>query len=490
MTFSAKIPPKMTPTEAKALLKELERRAGRVDGHVEEAHASLRPKGNSYKFMQAMHPKQRTFVTDKATLKAALCTRRAGKTTGAAYAIVHAAHEYDDALIPYVTITRENAQKVMWHELKLLNRRWQWGVTFNESTLTATFPNGSRVWLLGAKDKDDIERLRGSKYPLAVLDEAASFGPHIEELLLAVIIPALSDYDGTMLLIGTPGSIPNGLFFRVTTGAPGTEGWSVHKWTQQDNTFLPESARDLETIRGKLGLDVSDPRWRREYLGEWVLDDHSLVYKFSWGRNTYTALPENIDWNFCLGVDLGFEDDTAFVVGAYSEHSPVFYVVETYAEQHMDITSVAARVKALEERYVFSRKIVDAGALGKMIKEELASRHGVYLDPAEKKNKLGFIEQINSDFLMGRVLIPEGEEELINELTTLPWHPEKREEHPKYKNHRADALLYAWRDSRHYVGSTPEVDSRTREQIREDEYEARLARQYAEGEERPWYNVF
>lgn len=489
MTLVPKVPPKMSPAEAKALLKELERRAGKVDGHIEEAHASLLPAGRSYKFMKAMHPKQRAFVEDTSTLKAALCTRRAGKTTSAVYAIAKAALEYDDALIPYVTITRENAQKVMWHELKLMNRRWEWGVSFNESTLTATFPNGSRVWLLGAKDKDDIDRLRGAKYPLAVLDEAASFGPHIEELLLGVIIPALSDYDGTMLLIGTPGVIPSGLFFRVTTRAPGTEGWSVHKWTQQDNTFLPDSARDLETIRGKLGLDASDPRWRREYLGEWVLDDSSLVYKFMWGRNTYTKLPEDVQWDFCLGVDLGFEDDTAFVVGAYSQYSPHFYVVETHAEQHMDISAVAERVKALDSKYVFSRKVVDAGALGKMIKEELASRHGVYLEPAEKKNKLGFIEHINSDFLTGRVLIPEGEEELIEELTTLPWHPEKREEHPKYKNHRCDALLYAWRDSRHYVGSAPEVETRTPEQVREDEYEARLARQYAENAERSWYDV-
>lgn len=473
----------LTEIEKRAVLKEAQKRFG-APAAQQEAKLDLRQQERTHAFMKALHSHQLAFASDPSRRKAALCTRRAGKSTVACFMMIKAALDYDGCLVPYITITRENAQKMMWKELKHLNRRFSFGMEFNETSLTAVFPNGSSIWLMGAKHKDDIERLRGPKYPLAVLDEAASFGPHIEALLLEVLAPALRDYLGTMVMIGTPGPIPAGLFYEVTSGL--RKNWSVHKWSLADNPFLPAEARDLEKIKEDEGMDETVPRFQREYLGLWSTDDNNIIYRFNYARNTYTVLPED-DYYFNLGVDLGFDDDTAFVVGAYSHHSPNFYIIDTFKAPKMDITSVALKIQELEQKYPFTRKVVDSGALGKMIVAELTSRHGLTLEPAEKKDKLGHIEQFNSDLLMGRILVPETAKDLIDEYTTLPWAEGRREEHPAYANHLADAALYAWRDSRHYAGVARSVDPRTREQIRDDEEEERMMRKHSSQEH--WYDL-
>jgi hypothetical protein len=472
----------ITTAEAKAILKELDKRAGLVPQKETTNAATTRQLERSHRFMKSLHEKQVLFAEDKSTRKAALCTRRAGKTTVSAFIMCRTALEYEGCLIPYITITLDNAKKVMWEELKILNRKWGFEMVFNETTATATFPNGSRIWMLGAKHKDDIERLRGPKYPLVVLDEAASFGAHIENLLQEVLEPALLDYEGTMLMIGTPGPVPAGLFYEVTNGK--WENWTVHKWTLFDNPYLPEKVRNLEYLLRTTRSSVEDPKFQREYLGRWVIDDSNLVYRFNPARNVYAQLPEE-DWYFNLGIDLGFNDDTAFVVGAYSHTSPNFYVVETYKEPKMDITSVANKIKEYDAKYAFTRKVIDSGALGKMIVAELSARHGLSLEPAEKKDKLGHIENFNSDLLMGRILIHETANELMTEMMELPWAEGKREEHSGYANHLTDACLYAWRDAKHYAGVKAPVDFRTPDEIYDEEQENALIGTSKEH----WYDV-
>jgi hypothetical protein len=342
-------------------------------------------------------------------------------------------------------------KQLMWRELKALNQRWGFQMEFNETSLIASMPSGSRIWLLGASHADDIARLRGHKYPLVCLDESASFGSHIEELVVEVVEPALLDYDGTLVLAGTPGRRPTGLFYEVTSGF--RQGWSTHKWSLLQNPHMPEAARDLALIRARQGLSEEDPRYRREYLGEWVLDDSALVYRYGADRNIGRPELTSGEWFYNLGVDLGYDDDTAFVVGAFSSGSPNYYIVECFKKPGMIVSDVAREVGALSEKYQLSRKVCDSGGLGKMIIQELNIRYGLGLLPAEKKDKLDFIEHMNSDMMLGRVKVYENCP-LIEEWKALPWNDERDGENPNHANHLADACLYAWRDSKHFSGKT------------------------------------
>jgi len=79
--------------------------------------------------------------------------------------------------------------------------------------------------------------------------------------------------------------------------------------------------------------------------------------------------------------------------------------------------------------------------------------------PAEKTQKADFIQLLNDDLRLGKILVSPIEINFIEEITALQWDEEKEGrfiEDPRFANHRCDAFLYAWRESCHYLQKTPD----------------------------------
>ena len=110
-----------------------------------------------------------------------------------------------------------------------------------------------------------------------------------------------------LALIGTPGVRPMGCFYDITTQRVG--GWSVHKWNLFQNTFLKDPMGFLSELIQKKGWTKSNPTYRREWCGEWVLDLSCLIYKMDRTRNIYEKLPDGQEWSRVIGIDLGFDDN-------------------------------------------------------------------------------------------------------------------------------------------------------------------------------------
>ncbi len=163
---------------------------------------------------------QRAFIEDPAKLKWALCTRRAAKSYSDGLALAKAALDRPDVSCLYIGLTRESAKRIMWKDvLKAINRCHKLGIQFNESELSAKFPNGSVIYLVGAdSNEDERQKLLGQKFVLVVIDEAQAFGIDLRQLVYGVLKPAVADYRGTIVLTGTPGNLIKGLFFDVTNG--------------------------------------------------------------------------------------------------------------------------------------------------------------------------------------------------------------------------------------------------------------------------------
>ena len=68
------------------------------------------------------------------------------------------------------------------------------------------------------------------------------------------------------------------------------------------------------------------PSHDRGGCGRWVRSDDSLVYRYH-SHNIVDGLPDDHDFEYILGVDLGYHDATAFVIMAYSRDLP--YVFRT-----------------------------------------------------------------------------------------------------------------------------------------------------------------
>ena len=436
-----------TPKEhdARVVLREYIKRFGDTPEESEESQVPDR----TYRWKEDLFEFQRNFIDDPASFKTALCSRRSGKTYACCYYLLETAAKYADSISAYIGLSRRSAKRLMWQEMKRANRKYKLGIRFNNSELVATFRNNAQIILTGANDEADIDKLRGSAYRLVVLDEAASFGPHMDALVEEVLEPALVDHNGTLAMIGTPSAACSGLFYRATTDP--NLGYSNHFWTILENPFIPHATEWLDRRMKQKGWASDNPIYMREWRGKWVRSFESLVYRFDEEQNVVNTLPwDEHDWQYILGVDLGYEDATAFVVGAFCDDLPDFYIVDDFKSSKMLPSDIAEKITQYDQEYSFRMMVADTGGLGKSIVEEFRYRHGLGIRAAEKRNKLTYIELMNSDLSAGRIKVLEGCG-ILHEWRLLQWDEDRPKEDGRFENHLADAALYAWRESRHYA---------------------------------------
>ena len=400
----------------------------------------------------SLHPFQKEFLISPKKKKLARCSRRAGKTHLAAVGLISAAVNNDNLLVPYITLSIKNARRIVWTTLREIERQYAFGMEFLENSLTVRFPNGSQIIMGGCQDANEIEKFRGPKYALAVIDEAQSIkSSTLATLIDDILEPASLDLDGSIWMFGTPAASAAGFYYDCNN--LGKSPWESHAWTLMDNPHLPGAKDWLERKKVENHWSESDATYRREYKGEWVRDENSLVYQFNKIRNLAEELPD-VDFHYALGIDLGFVDSTAFVVICWSDIHPETYVLEVSKFTHLTSDDIGKKIRWLDNEYEFERIVADTGGLGKMVVEELSKRFSLNILPAQKRAKHDHIELLNSDFKKGKLQILDTEENqlLIDELELLEWDLNERTkgrfiERSDCENHACDAMLYVWRES-------------------------------------------
>lgn len=446
--------------EALAVLAEIER---------------ISQMGGPPKFYDPSFKAQKDFILDDSDRVAALCTRRAGKSYGVGYKMYRAALSEPGCSIIYLGLTRMTAKRIMWKDvMKPLNEKLHLNCIFHETELSIRLPNGSVIYIAGADGIQELEKHLGGKLKLAVIDEAGSFRIDLKSLCYEMLEPALADYDGTLCMIGTPTALLDTLFHKVTTGRE--PGWKCHSWTTFDNPHMASVWRKrLEKLKEHNPNIEETPAYRRMYLKEWVTDLSSLVYKYEPARNLVPDCPKG-QMTYVMGIDLGYEDPTAFVICGFLQTDKTLYVIESHKAKHMVISDVATRAEYYCKKYDINRIIVDNAS--KQAVEELRQRYGLQMLAADKVGKAEFIEIMNAEILSGRIKIVDSDSTLPlrDEWGSLVWdeRSKKREEHPACDNHCADAALYAWRECYQYLSQPPVEDKRSIDE-KMDDYEIELA---------------
>ena len=399
-------------------------------------------------------PQQCNFITDPAKLKALFCTRRAAKSyTGGLY-MVKECLENPGVNCLFIGLTRLTAEGIIWKDiLRVLDRKHSLNIAFNQSKLTATFPNGSVIWVTGVDtDEEEMNKLLGKKYKLVILDEASMYSIDLRNLIYGVLGPAMSDGQGTICMLGTASNVIKGLFFDITNHKE--PGWSLHTWTAHNNPHVSVNWQaTLDEIKALRPLYMLTSQFRQWYLNEWVVDEEKLVYRYKPTHNDYQALPYYPygSWSYVLGVDQGYNDPSAFSVCAFHENDPTLYVLETFKQSEMDVTDVANKIKHFQAKYPQIYKVIIDGS-AKQAVEEIQKRHGIALTTADKTGKSDFIEIMNAEFIQGNIKVnPIMGKPLVDEYKSLIWkligdkvaYP--RKENDSCDNHLTDATLYAWR---------------------------------------------
>jgi hypothetical protein len=327
------------------------------------------------KIRAALMQLQRDFIDDLEQFKSLLCPRRAGKTVAAAAYLILTCLEKPGAQCVFGTMTLKRAWQLIVNGkdgLRKWNKKYSLGLHFNSQQHVITFPNESKVFVMGFETDGDVDKVRGEPFDLIILDECKSFPVPLFRILIEdAIEPTLLDEAGVLVIMGTPGDPRlKGPFWEATS----TEGctphreddaepdepwsatarpywqrqdaswegvefeWSFHKWSIKDNTAHKVKNRRTGTVstlweealrlqRRKKWTDKT-PTWRREYLGEWIADDSATVSTYTDEQNGWTpadkvparwhlSLPKGHDWHFGLGADMGFDNYFAIQVFAW-----------------------------------------------------------------------------------------------------------------------------------------------------------------------------
>lgn len=394
------------------------------------------------RMLRACHAPQRAFVLDESARVAACCSRRAGKSVGILVRHAMLADRYPRETSVYIGRSVAAGLEVLGPALRGLERA---GIDLKITPRVLNgrtywvFPNGHRLWIAGCKDRHEVDNFRGTPYPGATIDEAQQFA-YLPELVQDALEPALLDFGGWLTIIGTPSPIPVGMFFDASRGS----GWSSHHWTLLDNPHLPDPARWLERMRERNGWTEQHPRYRREYLGEWVLDGDALVYPLDATRNAWVPQPDG-ERIRVLAVDLGSTGTTALCIVSTVRGTPGYWVEHVETMHGASVSQVCQAVARLRDAWSAWRVVVDAGGLGGAYVSELNIRYGVNATAARKSDKLAYIEHIRSDITSGLLHVTPAAVDLWDEASTLQWNEDRLGYSDRMADHCLDAMLYGWR---------------------------------------------
>lgn len=421
--------------------------------------------------LSAAQDYQKEFILDPSRRKAVLGARRVAKSFTFGIQLLHTCLNNKSVKCLYFGKTHEVAQNIMWLDIIFnLCERFDIKHVYNKNLQRVTFENKSSITLTGAGATDkQIERAIGGKYKLVIFDECQIIQNDLERWIKYRLGPAMVDLKGTICMGGTAGDYMGEHFWYKVTNDTGTRepGWSVYKWEWHINSYMKDLiAEELNNLKSLNPGIENTPGYRQEWLCEWVIETSSRIYKYDPTKNaikdeviTASLKSAESKWKYIVSADFGFEDDTAFVVQAFSKHDPTHYIVESYKKKHLLTDDVAEHFIALNKKYKPIHMVVDAQE--KRLAEDLRLRYRLPIVPANKLGKVTHIAFMNSDLMISRVKVIEAtNRELIKEWNELNWAEKQRvagdyKENPSKNNHLADAALYGHHFSKHFR-ATPE----------------------------------
>lgn len=291
------------------------------------------------------------------------------------------------------------------------------------------FENGSQLLILGNNNSADIDKLRGERISMCIMDECGH-QRNVRQLIREVIGPALKDYgkQSLLCLVGTPPRIPHTYVEEIWNNAM-ERGWKLYHWTFEDNPFIPDRNKVIEDVCKEQGCTPDSAFIQREYYGRLnVYDDDAKVIK-KWSFVTQDQLRQLgnvVDYAY-VGVDFGFEDKPAVL--SFICKNNRMYVVDEWSENHHGVVDISNEIKRqydnLKENYSVAHNI--KVICDNNFKEAVWDLYNVYKIPnvftAYKSDKDLALDQLNDFFSSNKITISDKLKEgrLTEDLTNTLW---------------------------------------------------------------------
>ena len=288
------------------------------------------------------------------------------------------------------------------------------------------FSNGGQMLILGNNNAADIDKLRGERISLCILDECGH-QRNMRQLIREVIGPALKDYGdkAQLVIVGTPPRIPRTYVEECWNNAY----WKKYHWTFMDNPFIPNRDKVIEEVCQENGCTPESAFIQREYFGRMdAYDTDSLVIKkYSFvSQDQLNRLGPTMDYGYIL-VDWGWEDKPA-VVSAVVKDSRM-YIVDCWSENHNGITAISNICKQqyenLNNRWNFVHPVKTIADNNE--KSAVWDLYDIYKIPnvfcAYKSDKNEALEQLNDLFSSNKITIVDTLQEsaIVEDCKSTVW---------------------------------------------------------------------
>lgn len=361
-----------------------------------------------YQIRSTLYDRQQEVFDDNISDRVLIInSRRSGKTELMGRLIVKGLLS-DDAHVVYLNRTSSAAIRQIRGPLKTaLEKIGLQCIKGSVENQEMYFENGSQLLILGNNNAADIDKLRGERISMCIMDECGH-QRNVKQLMREVIGPALKDYgsEARMYLVGTPPRIPH-TYVEELWNNPTVK---KYHWTFMDNPFIPERDTVVQKVCEEEGVEPTSAFIRREYFGEMNAfdEDAKLIKKYTFNKDA--ALPNTFDYAY-VGVDWGYEDKAAVISILANRKEQRAWIVDSWSESHRGIVEISneivRQVNNLKENYNLAREpwVVCDNNEKSAVADLYSTYHLKNVFCAYKYEKNYALDQLNELFSTGKIII-------------------------------------------------------------------------------------
>ena len=395
-----------------------------------------------YQIRKTLYDKQQEVFdndTDKVIL--AICSRRSGKTELMGRLLVKRLLKPDqhivyinrsfDSAVRQISKPFDAAMQSVGDSLKITSGSIGGGLV--------QFDNGSWLFIVGNNNAGDVNKIRGEKIALAIVDEFGHMR-HLKELIQEVLQPATIDYaDSQMVFVGTPPRTKVSFAHELWNNG----NVKRYHWTFMDNPFIPNKDQVIPQVCAMYGVTPDSMFIRREYYGDINAYDDEAIYI----KKYFKKEPDkNKLYHYAyVGIDWGYEDKAAVVGMIADKNEKVMYIVKDWSEAKKGITEISSKaqemVKYLKENYKLDREpqvICDTNE--KSAAQDLYTTYHIpNVTLAYKYDKNYALDQLSDWFAASTIVLSENAKAIIEDAENMIW---ERDEDTDVIMHELDDDAY------------------------------------------------
>lgn len=354
-------------------------------------------------------------------------SRRTGKTELMGRLIAANLISSSDAHVVYMN--RSSAAAIRQIKKPLLTSLAQTNLQIVKGSVESQFiefNNGTQLLIIGNNNAADIDKIRGERVSLCIMDECGH-QRNTRQIIREVVEPAMTDYgkEARLVLVGTPPRIPHTFVEDIYNGAP-DNGWKLFHWTFLDNPHLPDKDLILEDVCRSNGVTPESSFIQREYYGR--MDAYDDDAKFIKKYTIVDELPKNKLWDYAwVGVDYGVTDKAAVVSTLCDSTERKLYVVRDWTAPGKEVSALCQEVlsqyKYLKENFNIRNSVdVITDTNNKEISLELRRTYKIpNVKLAYKHDRDMALDQLAEWFNYGRVSLLKGTEAVKTDADLMVW---------------------------------------------------------------------